>query len=134
MERLPELGQWHKNIFPDSPLSASDTVEAAQGYADAHFNRIVEGSEQPANEVLTSLHMQKIELCQSDLPLANQVAAALDLSRTTVAQAYEAFDSKDLLRYRQITASLQAQLEEAKIKSEPQSVFEPKQPVIPETK
>ncbi len=134
VERLPELGQWHKNIFPDSPLSASDTVEAAQGYADAHFNRMVDGSEQTTNEVLACLHMQKLELSKDNLPLANQVAAAIDLSRTTVAQAYEAFYSKDLLRYRQITASLQAQLEEAKIKSEPQSVLEPKQPVIPETK
>jgi len=49
------------------------------------------GSEQTANDVLTSLHMQKIEPSQADLPLANLVAAALDLSRTTVAQAYEAF-------------------------------------------
>ncbi|MDA8502956.1 hypothetical protein NNO02_10885 [Citrobacter sp. Awk 2] len=134
VERLPELGQWHKSINPDSPLLASDTVEAAQGYADAHFKRMVDGSEQTANEVLASLHMKKIELSKADLPLANQVAAALDLSRTTVAQAYEAFYSKDLLRYRQITASLQAQLEEAKLKSEPQSDFEPKQPVIPHAK
>ncbi|HEX4502355.1 MAG TPA: tyrosine-type recombinase/integrase [Scandinavium sp.] len=134
VERLPELGQWHKNINPDSPLSPSETVEAAQGYADAHFNRMVDGSELTANEVLASLHMQKIELSKADLPLANQVAAALDLSRTTVAQAYEAFYSKDLLRYRQITAGLQAQLEEAKIKSQPQSDFEPKQPVTPTAK
>lgn len=114
IKRLPELGQWHKKINPDSPLSATDTVEAAQGYADAHFNRMVDGSEQTANEVLASLHMQKLELSKADLPLANQVAASLDMSRQTVAQAYEAFYSKDLLRYRQLTASLQDQLEEAK--------------------
>lgn len=57
VERLPELGHWHKNIFSESPLSASDTVEAAQGYADAHFNRMMAGSEQTGNDVLTSLHM-----------------------------------------------------------------------------
>ncbi|HBL8180819.1 TPA: recombinase XerC, partial [Enterobacter cloacae] len=100
VERLPELGQWHRNINPDSPLSASDTVEAAQGYSEAHFQRMVNGSDQTANEVLASLHMKKLELSKGDLPLANQVGAALDMSRATVAQAYEAFYSKDLLRYR----------------------------------
>jgi hypothetical protein len=65
VKRLPELGQWHKTIHPDSPLSVSDTVEAAQGYAEAHFTRMVNGSEQTANEVLGSLHMQKLELFQS---------------------------------------------------------------------
>ncbi|MDX5626843.1 MULTISPECIES: hypothetical protein [unclassified Brenneria] len=111
VERLPQLGQWHRNINPDSPLSASDTVEAAQGYSDAHFHRMVNGSDQIANEVLASLHMQKLELSKDDLLLANQVGTALDMSRMTVAQAYEAFYSKDMLRYRQLIATLQAQLE-----------------------
>lgn len=52
VERLPELGQRHKNINPDSPLSPSETVEAAQGYADAHFNRMVDGSEQKRTKCL----------------------------------------------------------------------------------
>lgn len=66
VERLPELGQWHKNINSDSPLSPSETVEAAQGYADAHFNRMVDGSEQTANEVLASLHMQYKPMFESE--------------------------------------------------------------------
>ncbi|NDO83605.1 recombinase XerC [Citrobacter sp. NCU1] len=134
VKRLPELGLWHKNINPDSPLSASDTVEAAQGYADAHFSRMVDGSEQTTNEVLASLHMQKLELSKDDLPLANQVGAALDISRMTVAQAYEAFYSKDMLRYHQLTATLQAQLEEAKLKSSPQCSIETNPSVTPEVK
>lgn len=134
VERLPELGQWHKSINPDSPLSPSDTVEAAQGYADAHFKRMVDGSEQTANEVLASLHMQKLELSKDDLPLANQVGAALDMSRATVAQAYEAFYSKDLLRYRQLIATLQNQLEEQKLKSSPQSSVETNQAFSTEVK
>lgn len=80
MERLPELGQLHRNINPDSPLSASDTVGAAQGYSEAHFQRMVNGSTQTANKVLASLHMKKLELSKDDLPFANQVGAALDLS------------------------------------------------------
>lgn len=30
--------------YPASPQSPSDTAEAAQGYADAHFNRMVEAA------------------------------------------------------------------------------------------
>jgi hypothetical protein len=41
------------------------------------------------------------------------------MSRATVMQAYEAFYSKDIVRYRQLTETLQAQLEQAKLKSEP---------------
>lgn len=134
VERLPELGQWHRNINPDSPLSASDTVEAAQGYSEAHFQRMVNGSDQTANEVLASLHMKKLELSKGDLPLANQVGAALDMSRATVAQAYEAFYSKDLLRYRQLIATLQNQLEEQKLKSSPQSIVETSQAFSTEVK
>ncbi|MFZ5229993.1 tyrosine-type recombinase/integrase [Enterobacter bugandensis] len=134
VERLPELGQWHRNINPDSPLSVSDTVEAAQGYSEAHFQRMVNGSDQTANEVLASLHMKKLELSKDDLPFANQVGAALDMSRATVAQAYEAFYSKDLLRYRQLIATLQDQLEEQKLKSSPQSIVETSQAFSTEVK
>lgn len=134
VKRLPALGQIHKKINPDSPLSASDTVEDAQGYVDAHFNRMVNGSEQTANEVLASLFVQKLELSKSNLPFANQVAASLDMSRATVAQAYEAFYSKDLLRYRQLTATLQAQLEEVRLKSTPQLSVEKEPPTSPKTK
>ncbi|EOB4236014.1 recombinase XerC, partial [Raoultella planticola] len=31
VERLPVLGQCHKKMFPDAPLSASGTVEHARG-------------------------------------------------------------------------------------------------------
>ncbi len=134
VERLPELGQWHRNIHPNCLLSASDTVEAAQGYSEAHFQRMVNGSDQTANEVLASLHMKKLELSKGDLPFANQVGAALDMSRATVAQAYEAFYSKDLLRYRQLIATLQNQLEEQKLKSSPQSRVETNQAFSTEVK
>ncbi|HHD7222679.1 TPA: hypothetical protein ACNOHS_003942 [Citrobacter freundii] len=122
VKRLPELGRWHRNMNPDHPLTASDTIEAAQGYSEAHFQRMMNGSDQLANEVLASLQMMKLELSKDDLPLANQVGAAIDMSRATVAQAYEAFFSNDLLRYRQLIATLQAQLEEQKLKSSPQSI------------
>ncbi len=134
VKRLPELGQWHRNMNPDHPLTASDTIEAAQGYSEAHFQRMMNGSDQMANEVLASLHMEKLELSKDDLPLANQVGAALDMSRATVAQAYEAFFSNDLLRYRQLIATLQAQLEEQKLKSSPQSIVQANQSLSTEFK
>nr|WP_220129640.1 hypothetical protein [Citrobacter freundii] len=134
VKRLPELGQWHRNINPDSALSDFDTVEAAQGYSDVHFHRMVSGSNQKANEVLATLYMKKIELSKDDLPLANQVGAALDMSRMIVAQAYEAFFSKDMLRYNQLIATLQAQLEDVKMNSSKQSSVETNQSVSPEVK
>lgn len=119
VERLPVLGQCHKKMFPDAPLSASGTVEHARGYADFYFDRMVGGSEQTANEILGTLKLQKLELSKDIFPFAEQVAASLDMSRATVIQAYEAFYSKDIVRYRQLTETLQAQLEQAKLKSEP---------------
>jgi DNA-binding transcriptional ArsR family regulator len=80
---------------------------------------MVGGSEQTANEILGTLKLQKLELSKDIFPFAEQVAASLDMSRATVMQAYEAFYSKDIVRYRQLTETLQAQLEQAKLKSEP---------------
>ncbi|WP_435926671.1 tyrosine-type recombinase/integrase [Dryocola sp. BD613] len=119
VKRIPELGQYHKQIFPGSPLSASGTVEEAQGYADLYFNRLVDGSDQTAIEILAALKMRKLEISRDDIQLANQVASSLDMGRQILAQAYEAFFSKDLVRFRQLTAALQEQLAEAKLNSEP---------------
>jgi integrase len=134
VERLPVLGQWHKKMFPDTPLSASATVEEAKGYADYHFDRMVGGSEQTINEVLGEFKLDKFELTKDILPFAEQVAASIDMNRATVMQAYEAFYSKDIVLYRQLTETLQAQLEKAKLTSEPTAVIDRTQPLPPEVK
>lgn len=118
-KRIPQLGQAHKKIHPKSPLSPNDTVEAAQGYADAHLTRMYSGNEQTVKEVLASLHMQKLELKESNLPAADEIAGEIDMSRAMVAQAYRAFYSGDMVHYRQLVTSLQDQLKEAEIKTSP---------------
>lgn len=69
-------------IRPYTPLVQNGTMEIDK------FKRIVGGSKQTANEALSSRHMQRNELSKADLPLTNQIAAALILSRTTVAQTF----------------------------------------------
>lgn len=110
IERIPQLGHWQKAIFPDNPISPTVTVETAQEYAAVHLNRMYSGDDLSAREVLAFLKMQKLEFSTDDISQAKETAAVLDMSRAMVQQAYGAFYSGDLTRYRQLVDTLQSQL------------------------
>ncbi|MEX0494955.1 hypothetical protein AB3X31_25730 [Raoultella terrigena] len=119
VKRLPQLGQYHRAIFPESSLSPTATVEEAKRGSEVHLNRMYSGDDLSAREVLSALKMQKLEFSSEDLPRVNEVAGELDMSRATVQQAYSAFYSGDLPRYRQLLETLQLQLKDAEQKTIP---------------
>ncbi|NTX83146.1 DUF3258 domain-containing protein [Citrobacter youngae] len=123
VKRLPQLGHYHKRIFPDSPLSPSATVESAQKYADLFLERLYSGDDIGAKEVLMGLQSldmleqkkgglstSKLEFSRDAIPWAKEVAGEIDMNRAIVYQAYSAFYSGDLTQYRQILETLQSQL------------------------
>lgn len=132
VKRLPQLGHHHKDMFPDTPLSPSATVEVAKRYADTYLNRMYNGDEMGAKEVLLGLQSDdlleqrksgiqtgKLMFSGEVIPWAKEAAGEIDMNRATVYQAYTAFYSGDLPRYRQLLETLQSQFKAAEHKVSP---------------
>lgn len=82
VKRMPELGRLNKSIFPDTPISASKSVEEAKGRAEIHLNRVYNGDESTARMLLATLHQKKVSFGQNDVEQAYEVAGQIDSKRT----------------------------------------------------
>lgn len=112
VKRMPELGRLNKSIFPDSPISASKSVEEAKGQSEALLNRVYSGDDSTARMLLATLHQKKVSFGQNDVEQAYEVAGQIDMHQTMLHQAYEAFYAGDIVRYRALVESMQSQLAE----------------------
>ncbi len=107
-----ELGRLNKSIFPDSPISASKSVEEAKGQSETLLNRVYSGDDSTARMLLATLHQKKVSFGQRDLDQAYEVAGQIDMHQAMLHQAYEAFYAGDIVRYRALVESMQSQLAE----------------------
>ncbi|WP_407251591.1 recombinase XerC [Klebsiella oxytoca] len=112
VKRMPELGRLNKSIFPDSPISASKSVEEAKGQSETLLNRVYSGDDSTARMLLATLHQKKVSFGQRDLDQAYEVAGQIDMHQAMLHQAYEAFYAGDIVRYRALVESMQSQLAE----------------------
>ncbi|MBX8828740.1 DUF3258 domain-containing protein [Klebsiella michiganensis] len=112
VKRMPELGRLNKSIFPDSPISASKSVEEAKGQSETLLNRVYSGDDSTARMLLATLHQKKVSFGQNDVEQAYEVAGQIDMHQTMLHQAYEAFYAGDIVRYRALVESMQSQLAE----------------------
>lgn len=110
VKRMPELGRLNKSIFPDSPISASKSVEEAKGQSETLLNRVYSGDDSTARMLLATLHQKKVSFGQRDLDQAYEVAGQIDMHQAMLHQAYEAFYAGDIVRYRDLVESMQSQL------------------------
>lgn len=119
VKRMPELGRLNKSIFPDAPISASKSVEEAKGQSEALLNRVYSGDDSTARMLLATLHQKKVSFGQNDIEQAYEVAGQIDMHQTMLHQAYEAFYSGDIVRYRALVESMQSQLAETERRKKP---------------
>lgn len=119
VKRMPELGRLNKSIFPDSPISASKSVEEAKGQSETLLNRVYSGEGSTARMLLATLHQKKVSFGQNDVEQAYEVAGQIDMHQTMLHQAYEAFYAGDIVRYRALVESMQSQLAETEKLKQP---------------
>lgn len=112
VKRMPELGRLNKSIFPDTPISASKSVEEAKGQSEALLNRVYSGDDSTARMLLATLHQKKVSFGQRDLDQAYEVAGQIDMHQAMLHQAYAAFYAGDIVQYRSLVDSMQSQLAE----------------------
>lgn len=118
-KRMPELGRLNKSIFPDTPISASKSVEEAKGQSETLLNRVYSGDDSTARMLLATLHQKKVSFGQQDLDQAYEVAGQIDMHQAMLHQAYEAFYAGDIVRYRALVDSMQSQLVETERRKKP---------------
>lgn len=121
VKRMPELGRLNKSIFPDTPISASKSVEEAKGQSEALLNRVYSGDDSTARMLLATLHQKKVSFGQRDLDQAYEVAGQIDMHQAMLHQAYDAFYSGDIVRYRSLVESMQSQLADTEKLKKPAS-------------
>lgn len=112
-KRMPELGRLQRQIDPDSSISPTASVTAAKGYADVYLNRVYSGDDSTARMLLATLFKKRISFDQNGVEQAYEVAGQIDMHQTMLYQAYEAFYSGDLVRYRSLVEEMQFKLTEA---------------------
>lgn len=99
-ERIPQLGSIIRaaGMEPVNPLG---TVESAKGYAGAVSDDLINGH--PFSENLIKYMLKHEGFDPDSLPLDVMAAGSqLNMSRAQVYEAYQAFYSRDLLKYQQI--------------------------------
>lgn len=109
-KRMPELGRIQRQIDPESVISPTASVTEAGGRAQAHLNRVYSGDDTTARMLLATLHRKRVAVEPGQVELAHEVAGQIDLHQAMLQQAYEAFYSGDLIRYRSLLEEMQSQL------------------------
>lgn len=112
-KRMPELGRIQRQIDPGAAISPTATVTEAKGRADVHLNRVYNGDDSTARMLLATLLMKKVSFDQRDVEQAYDVAGQIDLHQAMLHQAYDAFYSGDLVRYRSLVDEMQFKLTDA---------------------
>ncbi|MCZ0062859.1 tyrosine-type recombinase/integrase [Klebsiella michiganensis] len=118
-KRMPELGRTQRQIDSQSTISPAASVTEAKGRAEIHLNRVYSGDDSSARMLLATLHQKKVSFGQRDLEQAYEVAGQIDMHQAMLHQAYEAFYSGDIVRYRTLVESMQSQLTETEIRKKP---------------
>ncbi|MER5084046.1 DUF3258 domain-containing protein [Enterobacter sp. AD2-3] len=126
-KRMPELGRLQRQIDSDAAISPTTSVTEAKGRADVHLNRVYSGDDSTARMLLATLFKKKVSFDQSDVEQAYEVAGQIDLHQAMLQQAYDAFYSGDLVRYRTLVDEMQSKLTEAERLKNPVT----KQVVVP---
>lgn len=112
-KRMPELGRMQRQIDPDTAISPTASVTEAKGRADVHLNRVYSGDDSTARMLLATLLKKKVSFDQRDVEQAYDVAGQIDMHQAMLQQAYDAFYSGDLVRYRSLVGEMQFKLTEA---------------------
>lgn len=126
-KRMPELGRLQRQIDSDAAISPTASVTEAKGREDVHLNRVYSGDDSTARMLLATLFKKKVSFDQSDVEQAYEVAGQIDLHQAMLQQAYDAFYSGDLVRYRTLVDEMQSRLTEAERLKKPAA----KQAVVP---
>ncbi|EPY3938759.1 tyrosine-type recombinase/integrase [Klebsiella pneumoniae] len=109
-QRMPDLGRFQRKIDSENAISPAATVTEAKGRADLHLNRVYSGDDSTARMMLAALHQKKVAFSEKNLDQAHEVAGQIDLHQAMLHQAYDAFYSGDIVRYRALVESMQSQL------------------------
>ncbi|MGN2427604.1 tyrosine-type recombinase/integrase [Klebsiella electrica] len=120
-KRMPDLGRFQRKIDSEATISPAATVTEAKGRADIHLNRVYNGDDSTARMMLAALHQKKVAFSQKDLDQAYEVAGQIDMHQAMLHQAYEAFYSGDIVRYRALVESMQSQLADTEKLKKPAS-------------
>lgn len=120
-KRMPELGRTQRKIDSQFTISPTASVTEAKGRTDIHLNRVYNGDDSTARMLLATLHQRKVSFCQNDVEQAYEVAGQIDMHQAMLHQAYEAFYSGDIVRYRSLVESMQSQLSDTEKLKKPAS-------------
>ncbi|SWW93080.1 tyrosine-type recombinase/integrase [Klebsiella pneumoniae] len=118
-KRMPGLGRFQRKIDSEATISPAATVTEAKGRADLHLNRVYSGDDSTARMMLAALHQKKVAFSQKNLDQAYEVAGQIDMHQAMLHQAYDAFYSGDIVRYRALVESMQSQLTETETRKKP---------------
>ncbi|EOU9590349.1 tyrosine-type recombinase/integrase [Klebsiella aerogenes] len=118
-QRMPDLGRFQRKIDSETAISPAATVTEAKGRADLHLNRVYSGDDSTARMMLAALHQKKVAFSQKNLDQAYEVAGQIDMHQAMLHQAYDAFYSGDIVRYRALVDSMQSQLVETERRKKP---------------
>lgn len=129
-KRMPELGRLQRKIDSGAAISPTASVTEAKGRADVHLNRVYSGDDSTARMLLATLFKKKVSFDQDDVEQAHEVAGQIDMHQAMLQQAYDAFYSGDLVRYRTLVDEMQSKLTEAERLKKPAA----KQAVVPTVK
>lgn len=110
VKRMPDLGRFQRRIDSETAISPDATVTEAKGRAHLYLNRMYSGDDSTARMLLATLHQKKVSFGQNDVEQAYEVAGQIDMYQAMLHQAYEAFYSGDIVRYRALVESMQSQL------------------------
>ncbi|EPV8936325.1 tyrosine-type recombinase/integrase, partial [Yersinia enterocolitica] len=107
-EYIPQLGRLAKEM--GTPIiKPEDTAGQAHEYAKAAQSWVFEGNDGTVNLIKNHFQHQNIDPSS----LSNEISEAstkLDMSKSKVYQAYQAFYNGDFLKYEQLVNSLKSQL------------------------
>lgn len=102
---IPQIGSLNKKIFPGSKVDPEFSVEQAKQYRKFAQEQLFNGDDEFLAMMRLALKAKSIEVAKDD-PEADLAAHEITLSRVMLYQAYEAFYSGDMLKYQELTRSL----------------------------
>lgn len=105
-ERIPANGRESVQMGHVEGVNAADTVIEAKGRGNAHLQRLYSGSDSTAAMLLATLERKRIAYSPDDVNTARDIAGELDMGAAMLMQAYEAFYSGDIPKWKGLVEGL----------------------------
>lgn len=107
-EAIPGIGQWHLKLTGGEEIDPERSRLVAKQYAQENLKQLYNGKTEFTNLIKYALQKQNLDV--SDVVIeVDKAASEITMSRALLYQAYEAFYSGDLFKFKQLTSQIIAQ-------------------------